>query len=50
MSDYQIDGTKADNIGGCNHCGHKNVIDHGHRRKPSWLRDRFGRYMCGCSD
>jgi GNAT superfamily N-acetyltransferase len=41
MSDYQIIDTNADNIGGCSHCGNKNVNNLGHRRKTNWLRQRY---------
>jgi GNAT superfamily N-acetyltransferase len=41
MSDYQIIDTNAENIVGCGHCGNKNASNLGHRRKTSWLRERF---------
>ena len=41
MGDYRIIDTNADNVGGCGHCGTKNADNLGHRRKTSWLRERY---------
>jgi L-amino acid N-acyltransferase YncA len=41
MSDYEIIDTNADNIGGCSHCGNKHADNLGHRRKTSWLKERY---------
>jgi hypothetical protein len=42
MSDYEIVDTNADNIDGCSLCGHKNANNLGHRRKATWLKERYG--------
>jgi GNAT superfamily N-acetyltransferase len=41
MNGYEIVDTNAGNIGGCGFCGHKNADNLGHRRKTSWLKERY---------
>jgi len=41
MREYEIIDTHADNVGGCSHCGNKNANNLGHRRKTSWLKERY---------